>query len=331
LQLKGFHVAEGMASLKGLTAAEVTASRKEYGANRVTERKRRGFFRRLLENFGDPMIKILLIALAINVLFLFNKADWIETAGIAAAVLLAVLISTLSEQGSESAFRRLQEEASRVKCRVMRDGGLLEIPVEEAVIGDIIRLQPGDRVPADGRLEQGRVELDQSAVNGETKEARKAVGENCLAGTVVVSGEGFLRVTAVGDGTIYGQIAHEVQEEKGESPLKARLSQLAKTISRFGYAGAALVALAYLFNNRVWLAFDDFAFVLEKLLHAATLAVTVIVVAVPEGQGILVQLVKASKHLCFFQNQQIVPGQYAAKMFGVLFYPADYMCPRNRH
>ncbi|MDR0293129.1 MAG: cation-translocating P-type ATPase [Oscillospiraceae bacterium] len=306
--------------LKGLTEAEVVASRRKYGENRITEKKRRGFFPRLLDNLGDPMIKILLIALAINLLFLFNREDWVETAGIAAAVLLAVLISTLSEQGSESAFRKLQEEASRVRCKVMRENGRRAAPptetgegtesgvtvvtVEEVVVGDLILLQAGDRVPADGRLVRGTVELDQSAVNGETKEARKIVGDVCLSGTVAVAGQGVLLVTTVGDRTVYGQIATEVQEEKGASPLKTRLGGLAKTISRFGYMGAALAALAYLFHvllldsgfeaARVLALLRDPAFLLEKLLHAATLAVTVIVVAVPEGLPMMITVVLSS-------------------------------------
>ena len=307
---------------KGLSEAGVAASRGEHGENRVTVKKRRGFFSRLLENFGDPMIKILLIALAVNVLFVFNKADWVETAGIAAAVLLAVLISTLSEQGSETAFRKLQEEASRIRCRAVRGGVTLEIPVEEVVVGDLVRLQAGDRVPADGTVAEGTVELDQSAINGETKEARKTVGEGCLSGTVVVAGQGMIRVTAVGDRTIYGQIAGEVQEEKGTSPLKTRLGALAGTISRFGAAGAALAALAYLFNVLVLdNGFDpalilaslrDPAFLFEKLLRAATLAVTVIVVAVPEGLPMMITVVLSSN-----MKRMLKDGVLVRKLVGI--------------
>jgi magnesium-transporting ATPase (P-type) len=274
----------------GLTEAEVTASRTKYGANRVTEKKRRSLLRRVLENLGDPMIKILLVALAINLLFVFNTSDWAETAGIAAAVFLAVLISTLSEQGAQSAFRKLQEEASKILCRVIRCGITVELPVDKVVVGDLVCLQAGDRVPADGILVQGKLDLDQSALNGETKEAHKTTGGPCMSASAVVAGEGLLRVTAVGDGTVYGQIAGEVQEEKIVSPLKERLSALAKTISLFGYLGAALAAMAYLFSIRIWEA-QDMAFVVEKLLHAATLAVTVIVVAVPEGLPMMITVV----------------------------------------
>jgi magnesium-transporting ATPase (P-type) len=289
-------------------------SRRRNGENRITAKKRRGFGERLLENFGDPMIKILLIAMAINLLFLFNNADWIETAGIALAVLLAVGISTVSEMGSEAAFRKLQEEAAKLRCRVLRREGVVEIPGEEVVVGDLLLLQSGDRVPADGVMLSGELDVDQSALNGETKEARKTAGSerrtangglsdprHVFSGTVVCGGEGTARATAVGDGAVYGKLAAEVQEEKGSSPLKSRLGGLAKTISRFGYIGAALAAFAYLFNvvviaNRFELpavlgVLTDWKSLTEKLLHAATLAVTVIVVAVPEGLPMMVTVV----------------------------------------
>jgi magnesium-transporting ATPase (P-type) len=280
--------------LKGLSDREIIASRKEHGANLITKKKGRSFLRRLTANFGDPIIKILLIALAINIIFLFNTADWIETAGIAAAVILAVLISTLSEQGAQTAFRKLQEDSLKIRCRAIRAGGMSEIAVDEVVVGDLISLQSGDRIPADGIVVNGRAELDQSAINGETKEARKAAGDTVLSGSVVMAGEGVMRVTLVGDATVYGQIAGEVQEDAPTSPLKERLSRLAGTVSIFGYCGAALAALAYLFNvlvldngfdtGLILAAVKDRAFMIEKLLHAATLAVTVIVVAVPEGR-----------------------------------------------
>ncbi|MCL2002516.1 MAG: calcium-translocating P-type ATPase, PMCA-type [Oscillospiraceae bacterium] len=287
--------------LKGLTEAEVLASRGRHGENRVAERKGRGLPLRVLENLGDPMIKILLVALGINLIFVFRTSEWAETVGIAAAVFLAVLISTVSEQGAQSAFRKLREDALKIKCRVARDGGTVELPVEDVVVGDLVFLQSGDRVPADGVLVSGKLELDQSAINGESKEARKAVGDVCPAAAVAVAGEGVLRVTAVGDRTVYGQIAGEVQEEKSVSPLKARLSELAGTISLFGYVGAALAALAYLFNvvlldhqfdaERILPLLRDPAFTAEKLLRAATLAVTVIVVAVPEGLPMMITVV----------------------------------------
>ena len=302
----------------GLSDAEVAASKKQYGENRISRKKTRGFFARLIENFRDPMIRILLIALAINLLFLFNDADWYETGGIAVAVLVAVVISTVSEQGSERAFLRLSEEAAKIRCRVIREKGLIEVPVEEIVVGDLIRLEAGDKISADGFLIEGEISVDQSALNGETKESEKTALKTITAGsstdllniyqvfsgTLVCSGQGIMRASAVGDTTFYGKLAGEIQEEKAESPLRERLAGLARTISRVGYTGALLAALAYLFNvivldngfnhAKILAMLSNPAIMVEKILYAATLAVTVIVVAVPEGLPMMITVVLSS-------------------------------------
>ena len=141
-----------------LTAAEVEASRQRYGENRLTKRPRIGFWRQFLGNFGDPIIKVLLAALAINLLFLFRHFDWYESAGIAVAIFLATFVSTLSEHGSEAAFARLQEDADRIFCRVRRAGQVAECPIGDIVVGDLVLLQSGERVPADGRLIEGAIQ-----------------------------------------------------------------------------------------------------------------------------------------------------------------------------
>ena len=122
---------------------------------------------------GDPIIKILLIALAIKTIFLFKDFDWFETLGIMIAIFIASFISTISEYGSEKAFLRLQEESSRIKCKVKRSGKLIEIPIDEVVVGDVVRLETGDKIPADGVIIDGEVSVDESALNGETREAYK--------------------------------------------------------------------------------------------------------------------------------------------------------------
>jgi len=164
--------------LHGLSEKEVKESREKYGENSLTKKKRKGFVRSFLESFGDPIIKVLLTALAINTIFLFNSADWFESVGIATAILLATLISTISEYGNEAAFEKLQEEASRINSRVQRKNGLVQIPMSEIVVGDLVLLQSGDKVPADGIIIQGQVDVDQSSLNGESKEAKKTAPEN---------------------------------------------------------------------------------------------------------------------------------------------------------
>ena len=326
-----------MDKLAGLSPTQVLSSRRDNGANTLTRRKRRGLFRSFLGNFGDPMLRILLIALGIQVVFVFSSGDWIETVGIALAIFVAVTVSTLSEYGSESAFEKLQEQASATSARVRRSGEVMQIPVSDIVVGDVVLLGSGEKIPADGHLVSGEVEVDQSLLNGESKEARKvgggvsevsrpeglgsdAIGQiqrspdylsshAMFSGTVVTSGEGVMVVASVGDRTEYGKIAQELQEEMPASPLKVKLQGLARVISIFGYIGAGLVFLSYFFNllflqtgfdmARAWELVSDFPFIFEHFLRAATLVVAVIVMSVPEGLPLMITVVLSSnmKHM----------------------------------
>ena len=235
----------------GLTDEEVIESRKKYGTNELQLRKKNTFGHLLLESFGDPIIKILLIALAIKVTILFRNFDFYETIGILIAIFLATFISSLSEYGSEKAFLKLQMESSILKSKVKRNGKLLEIENSKIVVGDIVYLTSGDKIPADGMIISGFINVDESTINGETKEKRKEMNDLVYSSTVVYSGEGIIRITAVGDKTIIGRISQELQEKIPESPLKKKLKGLAKIISRIGYIGAILASITYLFSNIV--------------------------------------------------------------------------------
>lgn len=300
-----------------MSEKEINESREKYGENRLSKKKRKGFFKSFLESFGDPMIKVLLIALAINVIFLFQQSSWFESVGIAIAILLATFVSTLSEYGSESAFEKLQEEAARINCRVERINGLKEIPIEEIVVGDVVSLQSGDRIPADGFIIYGSLDVDQSSLNGESKEARKFPQKTMnkelkedgdflntallFSGSVVCGGEALMRVTKVGNQTYYGKIGTEIQEDTRESPLRFRLRELADGISKFGYLAALFTILSYLFNTIILDCRFDVTLIMDKvtswnimfphILKACTLAVTVIVMAVPEGLPMMITVV----------------------------------------
>ena len=154
----------------GLTSKEVEISRKVNGSNKLTEIKRKTFLGLLLESLGDPIIKILMLALVIKIVFLFKDFDWFETIGILIAILLSSFISTISEYGSEETFKRLQEDSESVKVKVKRNGSVIEIPLDDVVVGDLVILESGDLLPADGRLISGSLSVDESRLNGESKE-----------------------------------------------------------------------------------------------------------------------------------------------------------------
>ncbi len=299
----------------GLTQREARSRLEQGLGNGLTARKGPGFFARLLENLSDPIIKILLCALAVNVLFLFRGEGWFETVGIALAILTASLISTLSEYSSENAFVKLQAQAARSNVRVRREGLLREVPMEQLVEGDIVLLEAGEGIPADGWLRTGDLYCDQAALSGESKEAHKqgsalpqdeprwdtAHRQLLFRGSNVTQGQGVMQVLRCGDKTLLGSMALSLQEEPRESPLKLRLGVLAGRMSRLGYVAAALVAGADLFHN---LCLDN-GFVpslmlaqlshvpslVELLLHAATLALSVVIVAVPEGLPMMITVV----------------------------------------
>ena len=309
----------------GLSDEQVLKSRKENGSNRLSEIKGDTFMKKLLANFLDPMIKILIVALAINVVILIlSKAniveadvEWYEPLGIALAVILATFVSTLSEYRNENAFQKLQDEASKIICKVYRNGeNIVEIPIDDIVKDDLILLQFGDKIPADGIIIDGNIKVDQSVLNGESKEATKITIPNdysddganldtlnpykIFKGTTVCSGNAVMRATSVGDKTEYGKIAAELQQDdERESPLKVKLAGLAGGISKFGYIGGIAIALALIFSRIINTGFAEyftgnFAGILVKdLLDAIILAVIIIVMAVPEGLPLMIAIVSA--------------------------------------
>lgn len=310
----------------GLDDEQVEESKRKYGDNHLTEKSKETFLNKLLGNFGDPMIRILCVALLLNVVFVImhyacgiGDTQWYETAGIAAAVIIATVVSTVSEYKNENAFRKLQEEASQIRCKVFRNGDLTEIGINDIVKGDCVLLQSGDRIPADGNIINGSVGVDQAALNGESKEAVKSAkkedhpeikedrdlldGFSVFRGSVVCSGQAVMRVTDIGDKTLYGEIASELQQpDDRPSPLKLRLSALAGLISKFGYIGGVSIALVYILQSvffapggvqayfasgELWLN------LLKDIVQAVIFAVIIIVMAVPEGLPLMIAIVSS--------------------------------------
>lgn len=301
---------------KGLTDEEVIKNRKNYGSNEIEGVQKESFFHKLIATLGDPIIKILLIALAVKTLFLFQDFDWYETIGIVIAIFLASFISTVSEYGSEKAFEKLQADASKIKTKVWRNNKLTEIEIGEIVKGDIINLETGDAIPADGKIISGKIMVNESSLNGEMKEKEKSVGNEVYRSSVVYSGLATIEVTKVGSQTFYGKLAKEVSEKSPTSPLKLRLAKLAELISKIGYIGALLVSLSYLFsvvvieNNfnmtEITATLTNFPLMFGHILHALTLSVTIIVVAVPEGLPLMVTLVLSSNMKRMLKSKVLV-------------------------
>ena len=310
--------------ITGLTDAQVAESKAKYGDNRITEQAREGFWDKLKGNFDDPIIKILIFALILNVFFAFmGKAEWYESVGIAMAVILATGVSTFSEYRNESAFQALQAEASLIKCKVYRNGAVAEIPINDIVMGDCVLLQTGDKIPADGVVIDGSIQVDQSILNGEAKEETKVPAADdaadaeaasstdflnphkCFRGAVVAGGNAVMRTVTLGDATLYGKIAGELQtDEDRDTPLKLKLGDLADQISKFGYIGGVAIALAYIFDKIIiHNGFDMSAVaafcsadpmgVLNIVVEAVMLAVIIIVMAVPEGLPLMIAIVSA--------------------------------------
>ena len=313
-----------MDNYNGLNEKQVVESRKTYGTNEIKKSKTNTFLSMLIESLGDPIIKILLIALMIKTVFLFRNFDWFETLGILIAIFLASFISTISEYGSEKAFKRLQEESSKLKCRVKRNGKIKEIAIEEIVKDDLVILQYGDKIPADGVIIKGELSVDESSLNGESKEIHKEsfkVGNvkpknKLFRGTLVCSGNAIMKVTLVGDKTFYGKIASELKEKNDDSPLRIRLRNLAKIISTFGYIGAFLASVSYLFsvivvNNSFMLekiidTVTNVPVMMEHIIYALTLSVTIIIVSVPEGLPMMITLVLSSNMRRMLKNNVLV-------------------------
>lgn len=325
--------------LKGLSESEAEESRKKYGSNRLTQIPPEPLWKKFFAGFRDPMIMILLVALAIQtVLFFLGQAEWFEPAGILLAIMIANGVSSISEKKQEGKATALKaaEEAGET-AKVIRGGRLCEIHVSEAVTGDIVFLQAGDKIPADGVMIEGGIKTDQAALNGETEEAAKhppAQGASydvkdllnkhyVYRGTVVCGGEGYMQVKTVGDNTLFGELALEVQEEARKTPLQVKLGRLARQISVFGYIGAAAIIAGIIIKTLVSGDIPaDFYQWIRLITDAVTVAVTVIVCAVPEGLPMLTSILLSYQSLRMAKDNVLVRkinGLETAGSLNILF------------
>jgi len=305
----------------GLTDKEAEVSRSKYGSNQIPDSEPTTFWQEFKETFGDPMIRILLaIAVIMIIMWVFDYADIYEPLGTIVAVLIVAFVSAKTGVASDTKYRELKNSTKKDRCKVYREGVIKVIDVDDAVVGDKILLQSGDKIPADGVLISGNLSIDNSALNGEAEECKKTEASedfqlpdditgdtfvdkhSLFRGAVVFDGEGVLDVRKVGLKTMMGKMAEEMQEDEPDSPLKVKLSKLANQISTFGYIGAVVIAVLYLMyfiyiepneGESGLNAFFALGFgkVFEKIVEAVSLAVVIIVCAVPEGLPLMISLV----------------------------------------
>ena len=328
---------------RGLTEEAAAHSRDTFGTNTLTKKKRDGFLVQFFRNFNDPIIKILLGALLLNILVTLGRVNWLECGGIAAAILIATLVSTISEYSSAAAFETLSDTAEDTFLTVRRDGVWKSVRVSEIAVGDVILLTGGCTVPADGMLVSGALSVDQSMLTGESEERKKNKNprladegelspqetgwdlENAhqlFRGSRVTDGEAELLVLRVGDATFYGGAFAGVQESARPSPLKERLAGLAKSVSFLGYVAAGAIAFAYLFNVFVIDSgmdpvlirekITDVSFAVPALIHALTVAISVLVVAVPEGLPMMITVVLSSN-----MKRMLASGVLVRRLVGI--------------
>ena len=252
---------------QGLNDREVADSRQKYGTNAIPDSEPTTFWEEFKETFGDPMIKILLaIAALMIVMFFFGYAEIYEPLGTIVAVLIVAFVSAKTGVASDTKYRELKDSTKKDQCKVHRNGIITVIDVDDVVVGDKVLLQSGDKIPADGILVSGSLAVDNSALNGEAEECKKTAADEGVSlaeditgdtfvdkhslfrGAVVFDGEGILDVRKVGLKTMMGKMAEEMQEDEPDSPLKVKLAKLAKQISTFGYIGAIVIAVLYIFH-----------------------------------------------------------------------------------
>ena len=323
----------------GLTEQQVEESRRHHGSNALTEIPPEPLWVKILEGFKAPLIVILLVALAIQlVLFFFGKAAWYEPFGVFVAIIIANGVAAVFENKQEGKASDLKHaEVAKEKVKVVRESSLREIPLADVVVGDIIYLQAGDKIPADGILLDGSLKVDQAALNGESEEATKTAFENGAAfntndllnpyyiyrGTVICGGEAYQEVKVVGDKTEFGKAALAAQEETRETPLQVKLGRLANQISLFGYIGAtAIVTIILLVTLLTGKAPSNWADWVRLVIDAVTVAVTIIVCAVPEGLPMLSSILQALQSLKMVKDNVLVRkinGLETAGSLSILF------------
>ena len=324
---------------QGLTSAEVEKSRLEHGENVLTPPRRQSMWRLYIEKYEDPMVRILLIAACVSLVLAFVKQDFVETLGIIFAIILATTVGFYFERDAAKKFDVLTQLGEEQPVKVVREGKIVEIPRREVVVGDVVIVETGDEIPADGQLfESTDLQVDESSLTGEpitTKESlllssskEKAGGDEAypkdmlLRSSMVMGGNGRYVVTAVGDETEIGHVARQATELTGvKTPLNIQLDKLAKMISKVGSALSIAAFFAFLIHdlltNELWHT-TDYLTMVEVVMRYFMMAVTLIVMAVPEGLPMAVTLALALNMRRMLKSNNLVRKLQASETMGAV-------------
>jgi len=332
-QEKNLHLID---STQQLDDAAIERSRQEHGENILTPPERTPIWRQYLAKYSDPIIQILLVAAVISLVLAVIKNEYIETIGILVAIFLATTIGFIFEVNAEKRFRLLTKMTDDDPIRVLRHGHVTEIAKRDVVVGDIIVLETGDEIPADGDLlESVDMLVDESSLTGEPIMRKHAdptldKGESTypanrvLGGTTVMGGSGKAVIRAVGDETEMGHVArHSTEEVKIMTPLQQQLQRLAKMISKVGFSIAFLSFAIFLVHDiisdttGVW-GSGDYMLMAERVLNYFMMAVTLIVMAVPEGLPMAITLALALNMRRMLKTGNMVRNMQATETMGAV-------------
>lgn len=322
----------------GLTDEEVRKSRAEYGVNLLTPPKRPSLWRLYLEKFEDPVVRVLLVAAFFSLIISVVENEYAETVGIIAAILLATGIGFFFEYDANKKFDLLNAVNEETLVKVIRNGHIQEIPRKDVVVGDIVVLETGEEIPADGELlEAISLQVNESNLTGEPVVSKTIVeadfddeatyaSNRVLRGTTVVDGHGTMCVECVGDATEIGKVARQSTEQSTEpTPLNIQLTKLANLIGKIGFSVAGL-AFAIFFIKDVLLVynfsslhtFEEWLPALKATLQYFMMAVTLIVVAVPEGLPMSVTLSLALNMRRMLSTNNLVRKMHACETMGAI-------------
>ncbi len=321
--------------LKGLNQAQVEESRTKHGVNILTPPPKPSLWVKFFENFKDPMIRILLVALALSMgiaIYEFVTTDhgaqvFFEPTGIFVAIMLATGIGFALEVNANKKFEILNQVNDDVAVKVIRDGVITQVPRKDIVVGDIVVLGTGDEIPADGVLiDSVALSVNESTLTGEpliSKSHREEDFKNdvtyptnhVMRGTTVVEGTGTMEVTAVGDATEYGKVYEAAQIDTGvKTPLTLQLEKLGKVISWGSYSVGLMIIVGRLLMFD-WVGADTLGMI-NYLLNTLMLAITVIVVSVPEGLPMSVTLSLALSMRRMLASNNLVRKMHACETMG---------------